>query len=340
MIKQLKIKNLKGIKEGVLDLFPLTILIGSNNSGKTTILEALFLAPNPFRKVPYVPHYSAVKVLHSLHKTLEDQGFAFLLYRYNAEEALIDCNINGENYFLKFIKKDQYLYVSTNRTLKIFFEKGKQIDHFGYLSLFNYETKPLYTSPIIESSLLISSNLLKAGFNYLKENWVSIINMGICRKIAEECSFFSSEKYKDITIEPFLGGKLSVYAYLEDGTRIRLGDLGEGIQSYIIARILYEVEKPSMILWDDIESHFNPKILLKISDWFADLIDEGKQIILTTHSLEAAKIVCSTVDPEKTRILLLNLEKNVLNKKELTLEELKNFLKSGIDVRVTGSMLL
>jgi len=33
---------------------------------------------------------------------------------------------------------------------------------------------------------------------------------------------------------------LTIYAYLEDGTRIRLGDLGEGTQNYILARILFE----------------------------------------------------------------------------------------------------
>lgn len=53
MIKNLKLKNFKGIKEGALDFAPITILIGPNNSGKTTILEALLLAPNPFRQVPY-----------------------------------------------------------------------------------------------------------------------------------------------------------------------------------------------------------------------------------------------------------------------------------------------
>jgi predicted ATP-dependent endonuclease of OLD family len=54
MITKLRIKNFRGIKEGEIELAPLTILLGGNNSGNTTILEALFLAPNPFREVPYV----------------------------------------------------------------------------------------------------------------------------------------------------------------------------------------------------------------------------------------------------------------------------------------------
>ncbi|RLF99594.1 MAG: hypothetical protein DRN49_04150 [Thaumarchaeota archaeon] len=43
MIKKLRLENFKGIKSGEIELAPLTILLGANNSGKTTILEALFL---------------------------------------------------------------------------------------------------------------------------------------------------------------------------------------------------------------------------------------------------------------------------------------------------------
>lgn len=81
MITKLRIKNFRGIKEGEIELAPLTILLGGNNSGKTTILEALFLAPNPFREVPYVIGGSqiAAAVVHAMHETLSSKGHAFLL---------------------------------------------------------------------------------------------------------------------------------------------------------------------------------------------------------------------------------------------------------------------
>ncbi len=45
MIEQLSIKNFKGIKEIDLDFSKLNILVGENNSGKSTILQSLaFLA--------------------------------------------------------------------------------------------------------------------------------------------------------------------------------------------------------------------------------------------------------------------------------------------------------
>jgi AAA15 family ATPase/GTPase len=44
MIEMVEIENLRGIVSGRLEgLSPLSILLGVNNSGKSTILEALYL---------------------------------------------------------------------------------------------------------------------------------------------------------------------------------------------------------------------------------------------------------------------------------------------------------
>lgn len=49
MITQVSIKDLRGIADGtVSDLTPLTILTGVNGSGKSTVLDALFLGADPF----------------------------------------------------------------------------------------------------------------------------------------------------------------------------------------------------------------------------------------------------------------------------------------------------
>jgi len=349
MIKKLRIKNFRGIKEGEIELAPLTILLGGNNSGKTTILEALFLAPNPFRNVPYVigGYNSAAEVIHAMHETLSSVGYAFLLYNYTANQAELDCKIDGDNYLLLFTKNAPYIFASTNKqkTGDIYSATidGEKIEtrRIGNMDLserhitirVNVEELP------IDNTLLISSKLVKMGYEYLERNWASIINLGICKKVAEDVSGLVYDNYKDITIEPFLGGKLAIYGFLEDGRRIRLGDLGEGIQSYIIARILYELEKPRILLWDDIEAHFNPRMLLSIAEWFFDIVENGNQVIFTTHSLEAARTIAS-LNEEKMVIYLTSLEKGNLKAESLTLKGIEEFLEAGIDVRVAEPFLL
>ncbi len=48
MIRSVEIKGLRGIQEGKLDDFtPLVILVGTNGSGKSTVLDAMLIGANP-----------------------------------------------------------------------------------------------------------------------------------------------------------------------------------------------------------------------------------------------------------------------------------------------------
>ena len=170
MITKLSIKNFRGIGEGELELAPLTILLGGNNSGKSTILEALFLAPNPFRSVPYViGSASAVEVVHAMHETLNSQGYAFLLYNYTANQAEIECKVDGEDYVLLFDKKDSDISVYTKK-------RGEE-DYIGGMDMLSMSfTRGKEPKTLIDNTLLISSKLVKSGYQYLERNWASIIN--------------------------------------------------------------------------------------------------------------------------------------------------------------------
>ena len=329
MIKTLELKNFRGIKEGKIELAPMTILLGPNNSGKTTILEALYLAPNPFREAPYSAH-RVIGLIQSLHKTLESRGYLFLLRNYVSGKAEIKCDyVRGLRNILHFIiiKEDNKILVKSltyGRTL-------------GSLDIYSDHIHPKYDRPLFEDTLFYSSALRQEAFEYIKQNWISILNLGICRGIASETSNFVWEDYLDITVEPFTG-QLAIYAYLKDGRRIRLGDLGEGVQNYMLIRILYEYEKPDILLWDDVEAHMNPKMLLGIGEWFSKLVEKGTQVIVATHSLEATKVLASLI--MRTKICLTTLEDGILKVKSLTLEEVEGLLEAGIDVRASAEVLI
>src|SRR5574341_2416433 len=113
MVKRLKLENFRGVKKGEIELGDLTILVGSNNSAKTTILEALFLMPNPLRNVPYYGSggdFTAASLIHDMHQTLDSQGYVFLLYKYIVDEATVGWD--DVNY-LKFVK-GYNIFMATN----------------------------------------------------------------------------------------------------------------------------------------------------------------------------------------------------------------------------------
>jgi predicted ATPase len=330
VIHRLGLRNFKGVVEGEAELDKLTILVGPNNSGKTTILEALFLAPNPLRQVPYVPT-TAVQLLLEYHKTLSEKGYAFLLNKYIANNMVIKVDdlellftkINGSGIAVKVT------YLSQSG------ETG--ILDLGYLRPDgNVEVRS--NVQIADNTLLLSTKLAKFAHEYLQSRWIEISNMRAPALISREVSRFVSEEYVNVTAEPFTAGSMTFYAMLADGTRIRLSDLGAGVHLYVVNRLLYEHYRPDVVLWDDLETHFNPRLLTHVAEWFADLVEEGKQVIVSTHSLEVVETLTAFV--EDAAVLLTSLRDGKLKVRKLGPKELEEWAKAGIDPRYAEALLL
>ncbi|MCD6571965.1 MAG: ATP-binding protein, partial [Thermoplasmata archaeon] len=281
-------------------------------------------------------------VLHELHKTLESQGYAFLLYKYASDEAIIQWS---EQDYLKMIATEDDIYLETNKTTNISSRiveyQGRKIRYFGSLKMHQnkWRTYPDNENVLLApNSLLISSELLKLAQKYMMDNWARIANLGITLEVAREISRLVNEEYINITIEPFFGGKLSIFSLLADGSRIRLGDLGSGAQVYIIAKLLYALNKPQILLWDDIEAHMNPKMLISIAEWLSELSENGVQVVVATHSIETARIIAEF--NKNASIMITSLENGMLKTKKISVEELEDLLSAGIDVRMAEGLII
>jgi energy-coupling factor transporter ATP-binding protein EcfA2 len=341
MIKRLRLENFKGVVEGEVELDKLTILVGPNNSGKTTILEALFLAPNPFRKVPYHPP-TAIELPLESHKTLLEKGYSFLLNKYIAKNMVIKVD-DQELLFTKDSGPGIAIYTSYLPIgYSSFIRKIGERDYMylGYLhSDGRAEGQPYVPNVLIaDNTLLLSTKLVKFSHQYLQDQWIEILNTRVPALISKDVSRFVPEEYVNITAEPFMAGSITFYVMLADGTRIRLSDLGAGVHLYIVNRLLYEHYKPEVVLWDDLETHLNPRLLSHVVEWFADLVEEGKQVIVSTHSLEVIKKIIAYVND--ATVLLTSLRDGKLKVRRVKPDELEEWTKAGIDPRYAEVFLL
>jgi hypothetical protein len=339
VIKRLRLENFKGVVEGEVELDKLTILVGPNNSGKTTILEALFLAPNPFRLVPYNPP-TAIELLQEYHKTLSDKGYAFLLNKYIAKNMVIKVD-DRELLFTKDSEAGISIYtnyLAVGHSSFIFRIGEKDYMYLGYLNPDGKVSFQPNVGLITDNTLIFSTKLVKFAHEYLQNKWIEILNTGVPALIAKDVSRFVSEEYWNLSAEPFMAGSTTLYVLLADGTRIRLGDLGAGVHLYIINRLLYEHYRPDVVLWDDLETHFNPRLLSHITEWFADLVEEGKQVIVSTHSLEVVEKIISYVND--ATVLLTSLRDGKLRVRRVKSDELEEWAKAGIDPRSAEVFLL
>jgi hypothetical protein len=353
-ILELSLNNFRGIKEGSINFKNLNILIGSNNSGKTTILEGLFLTPNPFRRVPYGE--TAISVLSSLHSTLYSEAYAFLFHNYKDDLASITYSNNSKVKII-FQKEGSLIGVYMEENDKTYFlgrlsrdSKREEYDNLrecerengklrAKLSLLNIPTTD-FISKTIGETIYFHPLLMKHIWNYFSYNWVEFRNAGLTSKIAKKISEAVAGEYDDLLLEPFIGNQQAIYVRTKDSRGIRLGDLGSGVQVLVTLMLLYEFIKPEILLIDDIESHMNPTLLIHSTSWFENVLRNGTKLIISTHSLEATKFIAGSLEEYKPQITLLALNNGILKSRNFSLEEIENLEKKGIDARVSEGILI
>lgn len=337
MVRTLKLKNFKGIKEGELKLYPFTILIGSNNSAKTTVLEALFLLPDPLRDFLGQTSFSIVRNSHML---MESQlGSSFLFNGYTSREASIALDDNE----LKMYRDKNNVTFFSNSSIAgvpkqgVIIDGNKIVDSWlGYVDVMG-NPHHYYISQHGET-FLFNSYVLRHAFQWFMNHWIELANTDLPSKVAEELSNFSHEKYLNFTMEPFLANVYTMYALTAEGMRVRISDLGEGMQIYVAIRLLYSLLNPKLVLWDDIEAHLNPRMLFSVAGWLSEISSSGVNVVVTTHSLEAVKALAEAAGD--AQIILLSLEKGKLKSREMRLSEVEELQKAGIDVRLAEGFLI
>ena len=368
MIHEVAFLNFRGIREGHLRLYPLTVLLGANNSGKTTVLEALYLlrplditclstyaiAGTGGKSMEEARVLSVAEVIHYYHSILRSRGFKFLIRNYKGE-ARIGCRLNGK-----------FKGIAFKSELKGVRARGVSISANAYEDIMTFVRKGLGVKipGVIESSeegvllkddgttlrreepaecLFIKPAILGLALEFLKNSWYDIRSSGLTGRVARELSSLVSEDYDDLTLEPHIGPGLSLIITLKGSKAgIRLSDVGDGVRTLAIAMLLWELVKADLLLWDDIEAFMNPSTLLYVADWVTSLVEKGAQAVVATHSLEAATLLLDAAEDAglEARALLLSLGDGVLKSRDLTLDEIRKLEQAGVDVRVAGGFLL
>ena len=337
MIKKIALRNFRGIAKGEIDLEPLTILVGPNNSGKTTILEALLLAHGTRSIFDPYPGPSVLEILSEIHSTLDSKGLDHLIFTYGAQTDKAGIlyqlengrkfawaiNIIGSRLLLRFSQIDENITFD-NLINDTSISGSPRVEITRFTSGFTYTPQKL-----LANLLIYRYELINEYQKFLYTAWIDLVNKGISSKTAEWLSTVTEEKYTDLVAEPF-GGKPSLSLYRSDKRRVRLGDVGDGIKILTLIRMAFDLLNPDILLWDDIESHMNPRTLSLLAMWIADITEKGKQAILTTHSLEATRTLASIA--EKATIIRLDLQNGQLNTKKYSIEDIEKLKDIGIDL--------
>ena len=307
-IKNMEIYNFKGLKElKINDMKSINIFIGDNNSGKTTILEAISIFENPF---DYMSHLKFLDRKHGLSNIKYDNiKQVFYNSDYDNEICInltIDQNSNNiDNACLKINAKEEEVY---------FEDCNEDVTTLTYI--FNGEEKEFS----IQNNPQKEIRVRKEKFKYLNLGFVSpidtymekstlsaidtVIKKGKKQTLIELLKIFDS----NITDLNYISNK-ELYITTSNRGTLSISSFGDGLKKAIVLIAKAIDAKDGIVLIDELETSIHKDILGKI---FKELLINAEkyntQVISTTHSLEAIRELLINLEQKLDLLALYRLE--------------------------------
>lgn len=335
MRTSITIQNLRGIEEGTIeDLAPLSILVGSNNTGKSTVLEALWF--NASRGDASVVASMATRRGWCGISCVEQ-----LFYR-PQEAAFVKTTVDGKEISTEFslgnISTDVYDLVRN----KPEFEDGIQI-----LAECNRgQTSKLALSSKGEIGGYLTTKSFKASDPHIFVAVETITEFGLL----EDAFSDASAKGKEAEIEALLArigqpnqslrilkrGDQYVLHTIFNGKAVAVYFSGDGYKRLLYIACVLAAQAGGLVLLEEPECFQHPKHLRELAQLIWGAIDQGTQVVLSTHSLDLLRHIffSETARLEKAAVFRTTLKEGRLAAVRIAGERAKERLEElGEDLR-------
>ncbi len=306
-IKYLEIENFRGIAKGKIEGFTqLNIFVGKNNSGKSTILEALAIALHP----------------ESLPEVIKRRGWYGLdtvlsIFRLRDDKKEIKIAVDGQIIFIKreipYADDIEYLIKSYNFSKDIITLDSKTLKnervekHFRCYFDSEGKVRILYQT----ESKLLSPNIIFIDSRSIYdktpiEAYNSVFEHGY--KAHERLIKVINTVYPEIKDIRLFSEKVGLEVIYEHG-KVPFFAMGDGFKSaYIYLAYLMSIEN-GYILCEEPENYQHPssrRLIVK------GIVESAKrnQIFISTHSLELIDDILSEVENIDIKFFVPSLDEN------------------------------
>lgn len=280
----IEVINYKKLQNFKIDrLKSINILTGINNSGKTSLLEAIYILLNQNDIIKY---FNLVKCRHKINELDNIYLEKIALNNFNIKGIFDSDEINVElkKYEDEEIdKKDDYL-ISYELTSKFGKEKNITKTHtYIYSGIKNYYKKIInicnvgYQSPYFYSQDLIEhySKMKLEEYKGEKAEKIVLEYMKKLDSSIEEIFLVETDGIKRLMVRSSKEEDLDIHKY------------GEGVQRAYSLILNFMANRGGVILIDELEVGIHFSFLIELTKFIQELSEEfGVQVFITTHSDE------------------------------------------------------
>jgi AAA15 family ATPase/GTPase len=291
MIEYIKLTNHKALKQAQMsDLGNINIICGKNNSGKTTILEALFDSK-----------------CHSIGKKVDDADWLTELFKPQVKRYTRPVPETSLARFRKHIERliqDNVIWYSdeNNKIIKEFYESKNNDANLG-VSPGTYEFEPLlteffdksnkYFAPFLippkrqmefQSGINLNQDVLSSGVGiinklfFLKNQDLESDDYKIYKRIYDTFFEITGSRFN---VVPDKKNQISL-VYLSNQKWIPALDSGLGLSDILIIVSLLNIIDSYVFLIEEPENHLHAEFQKKLLNYLSSL--KAYQFFITTHS--------------------------------------------------------
>ena len=294
MLSSLEIKNFKGIKTGTIsELAQVNVLVGRNNSGKSTILDALLLMGCAFSRQNYLEKDGLQEIL-SRKINRGTATYQELRYMTNTEAQLFLTGkfANGgqvgqewqpENEMARVTltagmaaSKSKWAQPSSQLTVdQVLLNLNQNWSGSGDISMDNIR--------VLLLGHLIDPNSIRESF--LEKLWGKIVVDRHDRGLREMINDVFELNAEGFSLMPYGGITRLVVLLPEHG--IPVDWFGDGLRYALNILALGMLLEGTILMVEELETHQHPDSLKKLTQTLFELAQkQNLQLFLTTHSWE------------------------------------------------------
>lgn len=292
MIHEVTISGLRGIEEGrIADLSPLVVLAGSNGSGKSTVLDALFIGagdapgddvgravqrrPDLWNGARWlVPRYaetgSRIEVVRQRGGQNEHRST-----RLTFKDA-IDLDLARD-----LMETRPQVPISGSVMVDVDAPSGSHVALVGFLADNSYQCK--FSEQQIASWATKLVDIPHGNNQPLDALFITAAERGRLDQAVVVLRALYGERIRDVTV---LTDKAAPVIYvIDDRGNVPLMALGDGVPCLIRIALELAIAPHGTILIEEPEIHQSPRMIAELAKLIWTAVDRGVQVVASTHSM-------------------------------------------------------
>lgn len=341
MVREISFKNFKIFKgRQTIELKPITVLIGKNNSGKSAALRLPVLIAEGLEGRPMNWTFKIGE--DSLNQIELGSDFKDLIYNRNAA-GIIEFHIKNEKESIELVANEEYGILEyklngkdidvNDNSFKGFLVNGKRFDNLKLNIDYIGAIRVVPNADYIHSNIVIENIGVKGQFAYP----VLIKDLKGNQQLIQKVSDWYAENFEGWKLEVIESKSRTETKYEIAITNaelkaINIKQTGQGIHQVLplIVRSYMDVDQPTLTIIEEPETHLHPAAHAVLASRFVKsyLDDNNKHYLIETHSqnfvLRLRRLVAEgKLDKDQVAIYYVDFDKenNESNISEIKIDE-------------------